>query len=163
MKNDKFDFCCRLFTVFIVLVFWGLSFVGASEHTRSPEKNVMPQGGGIVFFSTQMPELLREFYVSRIGCEVWLDQGSCVLYRFGNMLFAFCEADEAEKSGLITFFFKSKDDVDKAYAELDDIAVSSPEENKKYSIYHFYAKDPEGRSLEFQYFMHPVDWDIRIR
>jgi len=67
------------------------------------------------------------------------------------------------KDGLITFFFKSKADVDTAYEELKDIAVSPPKENKKYAIYHFYAKDPEGRSIEFQYFMHPVDWDFQIK
>jgi histidyl-tRNA synthetase len=39
-------------------------------------------------------------------------------------------------------------------------AVSSPRENSKYRIYHFYARDPEGRSIEFQSFLHPIDWDF---
>ena len=123
----------------------------------------IPKGGGIVFFSTRKLEQVREFYVDRLGCELWLDQGACIILRFGNMLFAFCSSRKMDKDGLITFFFKSKEDVDTAYAGLKDIAVSPPQENKRYSIYHFYAKDPEERSIEFQYFLHPIDWEVRIR
>ena len=104
------------------------------------------RGGGIIFFSTQKLEQLKEFYIDRLGCEVWLDQGACVILKFGNMLFAFCKSQQMNNDGMITFFFKSKADVNKAYEELKDIAVSPPKENEKYAIYHFYAKDPESRS-----------------
>lgn len=39
---------------------------------------------------------------------------------------------------------------------MKDTADAEPRENKDYKIYQFFAKDPEGRTLEFQYFMHPV-------
>jgi len=37
---------------------------------------------------------------------------------------------------------------------LKDIALFEPKDNPDYKIYHFFAKDTEGRSIDFQYF-----WD----
>ena len=115
-------------------------------------------GGGIVFFSTTCLEKLKEFYIDQIGCDLWIDQGSCAILRYGNLLVGFCSGEKAEPAAVITFFYKTREGVDAQYEKFKSIAIAPPQENKKYRIYHFYARDPEGRSLEFQYFMHPIDW-----
>jgi hypothetical protein len=163
MRKKKARFFGYGFCIMFIFMLSSFNLAQASEPSRDAKISAIPKGGGIVFFGTKMLEPLKDFYVNRLGCELWLDQVTCALFRFGNMLFAFCESRKGDKEGLITFFFKSKEDVDEAYRVLEDIALSPPQENKKYSIYHFYAKDPEGRSIEFQYFLHSVDWDIKIK
>lgn len=100
---------------------------------------------------------LEEFYIEQIGCELWLDQGDCKLFRHGNFIFGLCDRDEAETQGMLTFFYSSREDVDRMYERFKQAAVSPPKYNERYSIYQFFAKDPEGRSLEFQYFDHPLE------
>lgn len=111
---------------------------------------------GIVFFKTQMLEELRSFYTKEIGCEIWLEQGGCIILKAGNMLFGFCQRDKADMDALITFFYDTKKEVDKKYEQFKKAALKKPFENKKYRIYHFFARDPEGRMIEFQHFLHPV-------
>ena len=113
---------------------------------------------GIIFFATRNLKQMKQFYVNRLGCQMWLDQGACQIYRSGNLLLGFCQSERSDSGGTITFFFKRQALVDKMYGILKDIAVSPPKENKKFRIYHFYARDPEGRSIEFQYFNHPIKW-----
>ena len=89
--------------------------------------------------------------------SVWLDQGGCVILKHDNMLLGFCKGEEVDFYGIITFFHPSKEDVDNVYCRLEDIAESPPKDNPKYRIYHFYARDPEGRRLEVQCFLHPLE------
>lgn len=112
---------------------------------------------GILFFGTQALERLKRFYLDEIGCQVWLDQGDCIILRHGNLLLGFCERDRVEAAGVITFFYGTKREVDQIYDALKTIAVSPPSMNDKYRIYQFFAHDPEGRKLEFQCFDHTVD------
>lgn len=116
------------------------------------DKNVK----GIVFFKTQMMEELKEFYTKEIGCEVWLEQGGCVILKAGNLLFGFCQRDKADMDALITFFYNTKAEVDLKYEKFKNIAVEKPVKNLKYKIYHFFTKDPEGRMIEFQHFLNPI-------
>jgi nitroreductase/predicted lactoylglutathione lyase len=111
---------------------------------------------GIVFFKTRMLDTLKKFYTSQIGCNIWLEQADCVLLRHGNMIFGFCQRDKADTNGMITFFYQSRDAVDHMYDSFKEIAESEPAENSRYRIYHFFARDPEGRTLEFQWFDHPI-------
>jgi hypothetical protein len=113
-----------------------------------------------VFFNTTILEEMKNFYIERIGCELWIDQGSCAILRYGNFLVGFCQSQKADLDTLITFFYENIEDVDKMYKEFKSTALAPPKENKKYRIYHFYAKDPEGRSIEFQSFLHPIDWNF---
>ena len=108
---------------------------------------------GIVFFQTKQLPVLKGFYVDQVGCEVWLDQGGCMIFKAGNMLFGFCQREKAETQGMITFFVETKKEVDDFYQKFKKIALSPPKENPKYQIYHFFAKDPEGRYVEFQKFL----------
>ena len=111
---------------------------------------------GIVFFKTKDLDSIRDFYISRIGMKVWIDQNDCVILQHENLLLGFCDRDGIDQEGMITFFYQSKQEVDSMYEKLKMIATSKPIENKKYSIYQFFAKDPEDRILEFQCFLHEV-------
>jgi hypothetical protein len=117
-------------------------------------------GCGIVFFNTTRLEKLKDFYIHRVGCKLWLDQGSCAILKYGNLLVGFCDGETGETDAVLTFFYKNPADVDFQYHKFKSIAVAAPKENKKYRIYHFYARDPEGRSIEFQCFLNPIDWDF---
>lgn len=115
---------------------------------------------GIVFFKTQKLEEMKTFYMEEVGASMWMDQGDCVILRFGNLLFGFCQREKADLDALITFFYKRKEDVDRAYEKFRDAAVSPPKMNPNYPIYNFFAVDPEGRSIEFQYFTGSIDWEF---
>ncbi|PKN72732.1 MAG: nitroreductase [Candidatus Cloacimonetes bacterium HGW-Cloacimonetes-3] len=117
---------------------------------------------GIVFFKTADLPIIKEFYGKVLELPLWLDQGTCVIFKNGNMLLGFCQADIAETAGTITFFMPTRRDVQERYETLKSLAADAPKENPKYSIYHFWAKDPEGRELEFQTFEHALEPHISI-
>ena len=110
---------------------------------------------GIVFFRTDNLSDLNNFYQSRVGAEVWKDQGKCLIFDFEGFKFGFCRGEgEPETCGVITFLFETKAEVDEVYEDLKDVAVSEPVSRKpEFNIYQFYANDPEGRTLEFQCFV----------
>lgn len=105
---------------------------------------------GIIFLKSNL-DISIPFY-KKIGMDVWLDQGGCMIMKHGNMLLGFCMG-EPEICGVITFFYETMNEVDSMYAELSDISDGKPRINEQYKIYHFYAKDPEGRIIEFQHFL----------
>jgi hypothetical protein len=111
---------------------------------------------GIIFNKTKMLKELTEFYIHEIGCEIWLEQEDCKVFKFGNMLFGFCDREEADICGMITFYYDNKHDVDEKYDKFSSIAADKPKLNPKYRIYHFFAKDPEGRVIEFQWFQDEI-------
>ena len=112
------------------------------------------QNGGIVFFKTQQLDVISKFYTEKIDCNLWLDQGGCHILQFENMLIGFCQRENTDTQGMITFYYASHDEVNQMYRQLKEIALSEPKDNSDYKIYHFFAKDPDGRTIEFQYF-----WD----
>ena len=57
---------------------------------------------------------------------------------------------------MLTFFYETGHDIDLMYDNFKAVAETPPIYNSKYNIYHFFASDPEGRKLEFQYFEEPV-------
>jgi hypothetical protein len=114
------------------------------------------KSGGIVFIRTANLDTLKDFYMDRVGCTLWLDQGGCAIFRHGNMLLGFCQADKPEIEGVYTFFYTHKNQVDVMYEKFRELADGPPRVNPKYLIYHFYATDPEGRSIEFQYFQNEI-------
>lgn len=119
------------------------------------------QASGIIFFRTKDLKALDDFYIERLGCSLWIDQGFCHIYRSGNLLFGFSQRDQADTDGMITFFFPKREDIDRLYEEYSDIAESAPKESSGARIYHFFARDPDGRAVEFQYFMDEIDWDFK--
>jgi nitroreductase len=112
--------------------------------------------GGIVFWGTEKLKELSDYYLNKVGCRLWLNQGDCRIFRHGNLTFGFCARKSAETDGILTFFYNSKNDIDRLYDLFKSDAESPPQENKKYNIYHFFTADPEGRRIEFQYFHNPV-------
>ena len=110
-----------------------------------------------MFFRTTMLQEIIEFYVSEVGMHIWLEQEDCIILSHGNLLIGFCDRDSSEVEGIITFFYPTKEDVDAMYDMLSHIAISQPTENEKYQIYQFFAEDIEGRALEFQTFLHPIE------
>jgi hypothetical protein len=122
---------------------------------------------GIIFFRSKRYELILDFYQNTLGMILWLQQKSCTVLQHDNLLLGFCrcqtpddaireETAEALSGSTITFFYPRSEQVDEMYALLQSIAVSAPKLNPEYQIYHFYACDPEGRSIEFQTFLHEL-------
>jgi hypothetical protein len=117
---------------------------------------------GIVFLKTQKMEKIRDFYTSMIGATVWVDQKDCVIFRHENFLFGFCERSEIDDGSMLTFFYQNTEEVDLMFDKLRSVATTQPVKNEKYRIYQFFAKDPEGRDLEFQAFLHEIDFDWSV-
>ncbi len=107
---------------------------------------------GIVFYATQNYDHIVNFYSEIINCSTWLVQADCTVLQHGNMLLGFCQRERTDACGIICFYYPTRDDVDRMYEKLEDRAQSSPRENPQYEIYHFFATDPDGRTIEFQCF-----------
>ena len=112
---------------------------------------------GIVFFNTLQLDDLTEFYTQRIEAELWMDQTDCLIFRHGKFLFGFCQREKSETCGILTFVYPNRDGVDRMYERFQNEALDAPKENPRYPIYNFFARDPEGRMIEFQMFTGEVD------
>lgn len=112
---------------------------------------------GIVFFGSEAYESVASFYVDAVDATVWLEQSACTILRYDTFLFGFCESDTAETQGTLTFVTEDRAGVDAYYDRLVDQAREAPTENEAYDIYHFFAEDPEGRTMEFQTFCHETE------
>lgn len=112
---------------------------------------------GIVFWKTAELEELESFYVDEVGCELWMDQGDCRIFRFGTFLFGFCQREIAETEAILTFVLEDREAVESAYWRFPDRALDPPQENPRYPIFNFFAHDPEGRLIEFQFFTNDPD------
>lgn len=112
---------------------------------------------GLSFFRTSMQSDIVEFYTERLGMGIWLKQKGCTILKHGNLLIGFCRSESSDTQGTITLFYDSRKKVDSMYELVEDIAVTEPKENKVFDIYNFFAKDPEGRSIEFQTFLHTLE------
>ncbi|MFB6152742.1 MAG: VOC family protein [Halodesulfurarchaeum sp.] len=111
---------------------------------------------GIVFFQTQNERRTVEFYRERVDATVWLEQEGCTILRHGTFKFGFCERDDNDECGILTFFYDDRETVDDMYQRLRDRAQGPPQTNEQYDIYQFFAEDPDGRTVEFQTFLHPL-------
>jgi len=113
--------------------------------------------GGIVFHKTMDRPAMVEFYRGRVGMRVWLEQADCTILSHGNLLLGLCQREERTTEGILCFVLPSIEAVDSIHARLGDLDPTDPARNEKYRIYHFFARDPEGRTLEFQTFLDPVE------
>lgn len=107
------------------------------------------QFGGIIFFQTMIQAELNHFYINEIGCELWLGQGGCQIFKHGNMLFGFCQHDQVDDLGMITFFYSSKEEVDKMYLKFKDIAAAEPKDNPLLGFIIFMQKIPKEEILSY--------------
>ena len=111
---------------------------------------------GIVFHKTREIDRLRRFYTEESWMSVWLEQADCVILEHGDFLVGFCRREEADREGLLTFVYRTREEVDAIHTRIAGLAKAPPAPNPTYRIYHFFAADPEGRTLEFQSFDPPV-------
>lgn len=111
---------------------------------------------GIVFVRTTDLAQIGAFYMERIGMRRWVSQTGIEILQHENLLVGFQQADRADTDSLITFFYPSREQVDALYARLSGIATSDPRENISFRIYNFFARDPDGRRIEFQTFLHAL-------
>ena len=113
---------------------------------------------GILFLRTEMREELVEFYTEDVGADVWLEQDAgCTVLQYDNFLFGFCDGDDPDTDGMLTFVTEDREGVDDYYDRFEDRAQSPPADNDDFDVYQFFADDPEGRTMEFQTFLHPTD------
>jgi len=112
---------------------------------------------GMLFMGTRNLDDIKDFYISKIGMDLWLEQEDCIVLQHGNLLLGFCTRKDVDTEGIITFFYDSTQKVDEMYVKFRDLAIGEPKMNDIYQIYHFFTKDPENRKVEFQYFLNPVN------
>jgi hypothetical protein len=115
---------------------------------------------GVVFFQTQQLDVLTDFYRLRVGAELWMDQRDCRIFRHGQFLFGFCEREQTESCGVLTFVYPGRAGVDRMYEEFRQDALDQPRDNPRYPIYNFFARDPDDRLIEFQVFTSGADWSF---
>jgi hypothetical protein len=137
---------------FLVLTLVAVGCGGAADDVEVPMT-------GVVFFNTVKLEDLTDFYTRRVGAELWMDQGDCRIFRHGQFLFGFCQREASETCGILTFVYAEREEVDRMYERFRDEALDAPRDNLRYPIYNFFARDPEGRLIEFQIFTGEVSWD----
>ena len=126
-----------------------------SEPEPSASVTEHPQGtGGIVFFRTEQRERTVEWYTETVGAEIWLEQPGCTILVFEGFRFGFCDGEETESDGILTFVYDDESAVDAMHERVGDAADEQPHENETYGIYQFFATDPDGRIAEFQTFHH---------
>ncbi|CAB9507242.1 Inherit from NOG: glyoxalase bleomycin resistance protein dioxygenase [Seminavis robusta] len=120
--------------------------------------------GGLLFVKTKDRPGIVNFYQEKIGMKVWLEQPEITVLSHGNLLIGFHQlptdaTTPVTTEGIMyTFVYPTKAEVDAMYEIFrDTTADGPPRENTKYRIYQFFAADPEGRQLEFQAFLHPLE------
>lgn len=113
---------------------------------------------GIVFVKTTILEKIVKFYTEEIGCTKWLSQPNIEILRHENLLIGFHQQVKSDQTGLLTFFFDTKPEVNAMFVKMQErgLAFAKPKFNDTYKIYNFFAKDIEGRNIEFQTFLHEL-------
>ncbi|MFB6221608.1 MAG: VOC family protein [Halolamina sp.] len=112
-----------------------------------------PDGtGGIVFLRTEQRERVVEWYTDTVGAKLWLEQPGCTILEFQGFRFGFCDGEETEDAGVLTFVYDDEAAVDAMHERVGDAADEEPHGNDTYEIYQFFATDPDGRTAEFQTF-----------
>ena len=118
----------------------------------------------ITFFRVRDLAVSAQFYEQVIGLELFLDQGSCRIYRVtGDSFVGFCtqkDAGELPRDGVI--FTLVTPAVDEWYQHLQARGVEfekAPALNPHYQIYHCFLRDPDGYLIEIQRFEDPR-WQV---
>lgn len=114
-----------------------------------------------MFLKTRNLDGIVHFYKETCKMTTWLDtQPGIEILQHGNLLVGFQQVSDGDISIasdlVLTFFFDSKEVVNERYESLKEMAISIPKENEKFRIYNFFAKDPDGRTIEFQVFNHEL-------
>ena len=112
---------------------------------------------GLIFLKCKDLAAMKECYMNVVEMKAWLEQPQICILRHDNFLIGFHEAGSIDDGCLLTFYYETNEEVDEMYLKLKNTASFAPRVNEKYNIYHFFAKDPEGRNIEFQRFLNEVE------
>ena len=105
------------------------------------------------------------FYEGLLELPLVLDQGSCRIVRVadkGGGYLGYCQrpgTDKGREGVIITLVVEEREGVELWYRILSERGVEIPDppkENPDYGIYHFFFLDPDGYTLEVQFFMDPA-------
>jgi catechol 2,3-dioxygenase-like lactoylglutathione lyase family enzyme len=125
-----------------------------------PLMNRPPIDSQITFLYTRDLTTTADFYERVMRFPLWLDQGSCRIYRVsGDGYLGICRANEsrAPDAGRQTnvIFTLVTDRVDEWYDYLTRQGITfekPPSFNEKYRVYHCFLRDPDGYLIEIQRF-----------
>lgn len=111
----------------------------------------------INFYKVESLEKVKDFYEKILGFKLYKDQGKCLIYDVHYGKLGFCvHFPEASSESCLTFVYKTKKEVDEKYKLLLKSSVEikhPPKTNEGFKIYHFFVKDFNGLTLEFQSFI----------
>ena len=114
----------------------------------------------IHFYRVESLSKAQSFYIDLLGLTLFKDQGKCQIYQTSQgHLIGFCTHFPNQKieQSCITFVYDSVQDVDEVYLKLNTqgYILEKPTINHFFNIYHFFMKDPNDLTLEFQVFLKP--------
>ncbi len=114
----------------------------------------------VTFLYVRNLEQSANFYAETLGLEQVLDQGGCRIFRVaGEAFLGICghpEHKTAPKGFAFTFVTPQVDAWHDRLAAKGVTIEAPPEENERFRIYNFFARDPDGYLLEFQRFLDPA-------
>ncbi|MFP4286838.1 MAG: VOC family protein [Candidatus Izemoplasmataceae bacterium] len=111
----------------------------------------------IHFYRVEDLDNVKKFYGELLGFKLYKDQKNCLIYdvKFGKLGFCTHHPKEKKQDACITFVYGSQKEVDRLYHKLARklIVTDEPTINQDYDIYHFFVRDYEGLTVEFQAFL----------
>ena len=113
----------------------------------------------ITFIYVRNLEVSARFYGGTLGLELFLDQGSCQIFRAaGRGLLGICARQGKEPQTGSVILTLVTTEVAAWYHYLEEEGVKLPEppvHNPDYQIEHFFIRDPDGYLVEIQRFLDP--------
>ncbi len=109
----------------------------------------------IHFYKVKDLENVRKFYEDLLKLPLYKDQGACLIYDVGHGKIGFCTHHPIayNEATCITFVYASRSEVDAMHTRLKPhVNVGNLSYNERFKIYHFFAKDFENLTVEFQVF-----------
>lgn len=118
----------------------------------------------IVFLPTLDLRATEEFYAERLGLVLVTRQPGCTIFRWtGCAYVGFCQKEQVPQPTESVCLTLTCSHLDDLYRWLQSQGVETdgpPRHNPRYSIWQFFARDPNGYTLEFQRFDHE-DWNAQ--
>jgi predicted enzyme related to lactoylglutathione lyase len=111
----------------------------------------------IHFYRVEDLDKVKAFYEDLLGFSCYKDQGKCLIYDVHYGKIGFCVHFPKEKAeACVTFVYGCKKEVDDMYDNISQAGIelqASPSIDEYFNIYHFFVKDYNGLTLEFQCFI----------
>jgi len=111
----------------------------------------------ITFLGTKDLNKTSDFYQNILGLTLYKDQKICLIFNINKQSkIGFCEhlpVMHDNKSPIITLVTEEVDEVYNKLVNKGLKILESPKLNKKFNIYHFFFKDPNGYTIEIQRFL----------